>query len=70
MSFKSQKRLLILLGFWGNFVIIFTGIRSNCCISQPILIGSENLYSVLPTTAMVSYLPNAFSFCITSQNAE
>jgi len=22
---KGQKHLLILLGFWGNFVIIFTG---------------------------------------------
>jgi hypothetical protein len=25
---KGQKHLLILLGFWDNFVIIFTGIRS------------------------------------------
>jgi hypothetical protein len=24
-ALKSQKRPLILLGFWGNFVIIFTG---------------------------------------------
>jgi len=24
--FKGQKHLLILLGFWDNFVIIFTGI--------------------------------------------
>jgi hypothetical protein len=31
--FKGRKHLLILLGFWGNLVIIFTGRRSNqrCC---------------------------------------
>jgi hypothetical protein len=29
MGFQKLKHLLILLGFWDNFVIIFTGISSG-----------------------------------------
>jgi len=41
--YKVQKHLLILIGFWSNFVIIFTGIRFIAPLLNSFYIGSDKL---------------------------
>jgi hypothetical protein len=68
---KLSSKVWKMLGYWGNFLITLTGIRSNRWNSLFILIGSGNLYPVLHDPVVVlDGLPDIFFKASSEHNLE